>query len=225
MIRPSEILAQVRAARRPSDVQIEIPESEFPEQIVTVPDSWESIQLAPIYDAHIGHSAHDAVKFARHKQWILDTPNVLTWNGGDMIENSTKFSVGSGVYEQDLTPHKQVVEAILACAPLAHKMLFMLPGNHEARAQQMGLSLTAFMSMATEIPFWPDYAFCTIKWRGNNFRILAHHGSGGAQTAGAQRNAARKALAWTNFDLYWTGHLHNPLSDPVTRFDFDQKTG
>ncbi len=220
-----DVMAAVKQAMRPREILIEIPTSEFPEQTVIVPDSWESIKLAPLYDVHIGHGAHDAAKFARHKQWILDTPNVLTWNGGDLIENASKFSVGGGVYEQDLTPHQQVVQAILDVAPIAHKMLFMLPGNHEARTNQMGISLGAFMAMCTDAPYWPDYAFCTIRWRGNNFRLLAHHGSGGAQTAGAQRNAARKALAWANFDLYWTGHLHNPLADPVTRIDYDQKTG
>ncbi len=220
-----DVMALVKTAMRPREVLIELPTSEFPEQIVTVPDSWPSIKLAPLYDVHKGHAAHDAAKFARHVEWIADTKNVLTWNGGDLIENSSKFSVGGGVYEQDLTPHQQVVQSILDMAPIAHKMLFMLPGNHEARTNQMGVSLGYFIAMATDTPYWPDYAFVTIKWRGNNFRLLAHHGSGGAQTAGAQRNAARKALPWANFDMYWTGHLHNPLADPVMRLDYDQKTG
>ena len=75
------------------------------------------------------------------------------------------------------------------------------------------------------VPYFHDYCFCTIKWRGNNFRILAHHGAGGAQTAGAQRNSARKELTWAKPDILWTGHLHQPMVDTVFVTDVDQKTG
>ena len=71
------------------------PESEFPELTVTVPDSWKSVQLAPLYDVHIGSGDHDAELFQKHLEWIAKTPNVLTWNGGDMVENATKYSPGA----------------------------------------------------------------------------------------------------------------------------------
>ncbi|MGH9967981.1 MAG: hypothetical protein ACREBG_09150, partial [Pyrinomonadaceae bacterium] len=67
--------------------------------------------------------------------------------------------------------------------------------------------------------------FCTVKWRGMNFRIAAHHGTGAAQTAGGQRNAARKDMPWVKADIYWTGHLHQPMADLVYQADFDQRTG
>ena len=57
------------------------------------------------------------------------------------------------------------------------------------------------------------------------FRLLAHHGAGGAQTPGAQRNAARKELTWAKPDILWTGHLHAPMSDTIYLTDVDQKTG
>ena len=76
-----------------------------------------------------------------------------------------------------------------------------------------------------KIPFFQDYCFLTVKWRGNNFRILAHHGAGSAQTPGAQLNSARKELAWTTADMIWTGHLHQSKVDVVYRVDYDQQTG
>lgn len=201
------------------------PESEFPELTVTVPDSWDSVILAPLYDVHIGHHQHDEQMFARHRRWIIETPNVLTFNGGDLIENASKLSVGAGVYEQ-MKPQHQFVRAVMQCAGLAHKMLFALPGNHEDRTDVMGYSVAAWMAALLEVPYFSDYAIATIKWRGNNFRLLAHHGTGAAQTAGAQRMAARKDLAWAKpIDIYWTGHLHNPLVDVLYQTDFDQQTG
>lgn len=222
----SELLARIRANRKTDQITRQQPPSDFPELLVTVPDSWDSVQLAPLYDVHMGHAHHDAERFARHLRWIRETPNVLTWNGGDLIENASKLSVGAGVYDQDLQPEKQVITAALKLSTIAHKMLFALPGNHEDRTDVLGVSVASWMSALLETPYFPDYCFCTIKWRGNNFRILAHHGSGGAQTAGGQRMAARKDIGWAKpFDLIWTGHLHSPLVDTLYQTDFDQKTG
>lgn len=37
--------------------------------------------------------------------------------------------------------------------------------------------------------------------------------------------AARKSLSWAKpIDLYWTGHLHNPLVDVLYQTDVDQAT-
>lgn len=155
----------------------------------------------------------------------METPNVLTFNGGDLIENASKLSIGSGVYQQ-IKPQHQFVRALLQCAGLAHKMLFALPGNHEDRTDILGFSVAAWMAALLEVPYFSDYCMCTIKWRGNNFRLLAHHGTGAAQTAGAQRMAARKDVAWArSFDLIWTGHLHAPLIDMMYQLEADQKTG
>lgn len=205
---------------------IERPRSEFPELFVTVPDSWPSIILAPLYDVHLGHDNHDAALFKKHVDWIRRTPNTLTWNGGDLIENASKLSVGEGVYEQTETPDEQIRSALKAVDPIKHKMLFSLPGNHEARTNLMGVDIASWIASTLGTAYFRDYCFCTIHWRGNNFRILAHHGSGAATTAGAQRMAARKAVAWAKvFDLFWTGHLHSPLIDVLWQTDIDQRTG
>lgn len=221
------VTAEMEAVRKPREVMIQRPISDFPELIVTVPDSWSSIQFAPLYDVHLGHKNHDAALFTRHVRWLEDTPNVLTANGGDLFENSSKFSVGGGVYEQTMTPQQQMVAATSQLASIAHKMLFALPGNHEDRTESaIGIDSAFWVAAALGVPYFPDYCFLTLRWRGNNFRILAHHGSGAAQTAGAQRMAARKAVPWAKpFDIFWTGHLHNPLVDVMAQTDFDQATG
>ena len=219
------LLDSIEAVTSPRQIDIRRIWGDFPQQIITVPDEWEQIQLAPLYDVHIGARAHDQDMFERHLGWIRDTPDVLTWNGGDMIENASKMSVGSGVYEQDFDPNNQMVKAILSLASIRHKMMFALPGNHEDRTNLAGVDLGFWMAQMLRVGYFPDFCFTTIRWRGNNFRILAHHGSGGATTAGAQRMAARKSLSWAKpIDLYWTGHLHNPLVDVLYQTDVDQST-
>ena len=199
--------------------------SEFPELIVTVPDDWPYVEIAPLYDVHIGAARHDAVLFERHTKWLAESPYVLSFDGGDLIENANKNSVGAGVYEQDFNPDNQLVQALIKLAQLRHKMMFKLPGNHEARTSLAGIDVSRWMSFMADIEYFPDFCFCTIKYAGNNFRILAHHGAGGAQTAGGQLNAARKSISWAKpIDIYWTGHIHNPKADAIFQTDYDQKT-
>lgn len=206
-------------------VKLTRPESQYPELIVDVPDRWPHVDLAPLFDVHLGHRLHDSSLFRKHWRWLRRTPYVLTFDGGDFIENASKLSVGTGVYEQEDKADEQAAAAAEVWASLWHKMLFKLPGNHENRTKVLGVDVSAWLCALAEIPYFPDFCFCTIRFRGNNFRLLAHHGTGAATTAGAQRNAARKPTPWANgWDILWTGHLHNPLADPVAKTDFDQRT-
>lgn len=200
------------------------PPNDFPELDVVLPDSLDTIELAPLYDVHIGSNEHDDKLFARHSKWIAETPNVFTWNGGDAFENKTPHEGHMG--HDALNPEEQLLEATKKFAALQHKMLFSIPGNHEDRTfKQAGMSGSKRLADNLQVPYFRDYCLVNLKWRGNNFRILAHHGAGGAQTPGAQRNAARKELTWAKPDILWTGHLHQPMSDTCYVMDVDQKTG
>src|ERR1041384_3541420 len=186
LARDDRFLASLRERFQPLRVSHTRPPTEFPQLVVTAPDEWETILLAPWYDLHIGARNHDGDLLKRHLGWFEQTPNVLGWLGGDQIENASKLSVGAGVYEQDYHPDNQLVLTMQQFAAVRHKLLFALPGNHEDRTNIMGVDLAWWMSAMLERPYFPDFCFCTLKWRGNNFRILAHHGSGSAATAGAQ---------------------------------------
>jgi hypothetical protein len=200
--------------------------SDFPELFVDVPPTWPYVDIAPLYDVHRGHSRHLDGLFCRHISWMMSNPFLLTFDGGDFSEFASKLSVASGVYEQALQPDRQFEDALLIQAKLWRKMLFKLPGNHELRAKVLGLDIARHIATWLGIPYFPDFCFCTIRFAGNNFRILAHHGTGASTTAGAQRMAARKMLPWARcFDVFWTGHLHNSLVDVVYQIDHDQKTG
>jgi len=202
-------------------VQVERPTSEFPELVVTVPDDWPHIIIAPLYDVHMGHSLHATKAFLRHLEWLKREDHVLTFNGGDMVENVVLGSPGADT--QVKTPDKQIEEAGDLLRPVAHKFLFAIPGNHEARTMRVaGFDVAKTLAKEMGVKYFTDFCFCTIKWRGNNFRLAAHHGTGAAQTPGGQRNAARKDMPWLEADIYWTGHLHQPMVDLIYRVDHDQ---
>jgi hypothetical protein len=215
-------LQLIQSTFRPNTLRMERPVSQFPELIVTADDNLDTIQLAPLFDVHIGNHQFDQTLFEKHTRWIADTPNVLSWLGGDMVENITNEKMG----HTHLSNEEQLEEAVKLLAPAQHKFMFTLPGNHEARTyQKTHTSMGKRLADNLQLQYFNDYCFCTIKWRGNNFRILTHHGAGGGTTAGAQRNSARKELAWAKPDILWTGHLHATLGDTVYLTDYDQSTG
>lgn len=199
------------------------PDSEFPELIATVPDSWPTVKLAPWYDVHHGHQLHDQRLFRRHAKWFATEPYTIGWNGGDFFENVVEGS--PGIFSQSSIPDVQFKESLAILAPMRDRLLFAIPGNHEARTfRRTGFDIARELAERVGIPYFPDYCFCTIKWRGLKFRIVAHHGTGASATPGGQRNSARKDMPWVGADLYWTGHLHQPIADVVYRADYDQKS-
>lgn len=204
-------------------IVIERPTSEFPELIVTVPNSWPIVKLAPWYDVHHGHKIHAASMFKRHVKWFLSDPHTLGWNGGDFFENVIEGSPGQ--WSQVEIPDEQFKHSAEILRPLRDKLLFAIPGNHEARTfRRAGIDIARLLAEKVGIEYFDDYCFCTIKWREMKFRICAHHGTGAAATPGGQRNSARKDMPWVGADLYWTGHLHQPIADVVYRADYDQST-
>ena len=86
-------------------VDIEVPASEFPELIVTVPDGWPCVKIAPLYDVHLGHSLHATETFLRHVEWLKSEPYLLSFNGGDLIENA--IPGGPGMFDQKMLPGDQ----------------------------------------------------------------------------------------------------------------------
>ncbi|MGH7745908.1 MAG: hypothetical protein ACREQ5_14175, partial [Candidatus Dormibacteria bacterium] len=215
-------LQKIQKTFHDTPFEIDRPKTDFPELFVTLDDNLDSILLAPLYDVHIGNPQFDEKLFLKHRQWIADTVNVVSFLGGDMIENITNQKMG----HTELSNEEQIERATELLAPMQHKIAFSLPGNHEARTYAATHTSTGKrLADNLQVPYFNDYCFCTFKWRGNNFRLLTHHGAGGAQTAGAQRNSARKELAWAKPDILWTGHLHATLADTVYETDYDQSTG
>lgn len=132
------------------------PESEFPELFVYVPDSWPHVKLTPLYDVHYGHELHADEVFVRHSDWLEKEPYVLGWNGGDLIENAI---IGSpGIFSQKMFSQQQHEGAVELVAPYQHKLLFAVPGNHEARtARVCGFDIAKQFATDLQIPYFSDY--------------------------------------------------------------------
>lgn len=184
---------------------------------VQFPDNdWKRLDIVPLYDVHYGHHACMVDKWREYIEFIRTTPNVFTFLGGDLIENSSKLSVAGGVYEQVLTPDQQITNVIEILRPIAHKVMFSIPGNHEDRAMKhMGIDVGRVIADALEVPYYDEPVSFDLSWKGYTWRGHAQHGASSSQTKGGKLNAARKILtAFGDFThVNFSGHVHDPIAN------------
>ena len=186
-----------------------------PYQLVQLPDKlFESgeVIIAPIFDAHFGHAAHKREKLLSYIRWIEETPNVLTLLGGDILENALDDGRGMS-YSQEIPPDQQINQICKLLAPVSHKILFALPGNHERRTEKRaGIDPMRIVAETLDIPYYSGPVYCSILGMGFKWKIYCFHGSCGGQTKGGKLNAAGKPRIFTDFvHFFLSGHVHDPL--------------
>ncbi len=191
-----------------------------PYQLVQLPNSLfdtGELIIAPLYDVHFGHFGFKREKLLSYLRWIAETPNVLTFLGGDLLENALDDGRGM-MYSQETPPASQIDEICRLIAPIAHKVLFTLPGNHERRTQKRaGIDPMKIVAQTLDIPYFSGPVYCSILGMGHKWKLYAFHGSTCSQTKGGKVNAAGKPRIFTDFiNFFVSGHTHDPLTNPET---------
>jgi len=194
--------------------------------IVKIPDmDFNKIKLVPLGDFHYGVSQCSVEKLKEWIEWVRKTKNAFVVLMGDTTENSTRYSVGSGVYEQILRPRQQKIDMMEILAPIRHKIIAMVEGNHGRRSvQEVDYSPEQEIANTLEIPFFRHTAYIDIVWGGHLFEIFATHGTTGAVTEGGKINAIAKPTMFTRADIFLQGHTHDKFAKSKLEFIRDRKT-
>lgn len=193
------------------------------------PEDWEKIVIAPLSDLQWGSGSCDVERFRKFVQYIKKTPNVFTFINGDLLDNALQSSIAGAVHDNIMRPHKQVSTIIEELRPIAHKILFALPGNHELRSKKVAdLDPLEYVCQALGIPYSLMPVHFNILWHSWRFNFYCHHGVSGSATPGGRMNAAMKPVKWNNFSMFFVmGHVHDPISNPILRRcvlrDYDEK--
>lgn len=170
------------------------------------------IEVLHFTDVQFGHVLCRKDKVIEYRDWVLKEPNRFVVFGGDMIDAGTKISVGSP-WEQECEPGGQVWNFCDIIAPMRHRILGYVGGNHERRGVLTFGDLGSLIAHMLEIPYsagrqWLDFNFKG----GENFRMDLWHGKGAAQTAGAKMQMLHKYMQSGDSQIYLVGHLHDALS-------------
>lgn len=148
---------------------------------------------------------------------------------GDLIENSTRESVGSGVYEQTMDPQQQMLSIIDILEPLSKKNLIlgMITGNHEERTRKdSGFDPTIIMARSFQVPYLRYGAFIKLRCGSMNYIVYATHGSSGSKYTHTKLAAAMKLGNFVDADIYLYAHTHglNHVSEKRKRVNLKNKT-
>ena len=203
------------------------------------------VEIVPFYDLHIGspHCKWNQVK--ARVDYVKNTPNAYAVLGGDLINNSTRDSVGD-CYSEPLTPQQQIDKSIELFRPIKDKILGVTTGNHERRTlKKHGVDVTQCMCSALGIvdrydpvagliflQFGKRTTCCdeTTEQRNNNigapiqYTIYFTHGDGnGGRTLGGKVNGLERRTNIIDADIIMCGHTHQAFITYESRFRINHR--
>ena len=183
-----------------------------PYLMIQMPDKrWDKIKVVPLADVHYGAEASMVEKLREYVNWIASEPNIFCFLNGDMLENSHGDSCrGVSIYEQDVRPRTQVEELAHILAPIAHKILWAHPGNHEDRSRIRDFDPLERLCELLGIPYSYEPIYVDVLWRGTPFSFHAKHGNTGSQTKGGKMNAAARPQQFQDHTMFTVmSHVHD----------------
>jgi predicted phosphodiesterase len=181
--------------------------------------SFESIEVYPLADTHLGDPKTDEELFNGFTRFILSEPNRFLILDGDLINNAIKTSV-SNVYNEKYSPKNQKYMMIDLLKPLRDRILCIVPGNHEERnSKDVDNDITYDIAYAIgrEDRYGDNAAYINIQFGNDRHgRYLSYtgyivHGVGGGKRAGAPANVLELLPLSFIADFYVIGHMHRRL--------------
>lgn len=189
----------------------------------------KNVEIIPFADLHLGDSLCDIQLIRERIDYVKNNENVYCLLNGDILNNTTKHSVGD-VYSEQLTPMEQLQRAVDLFEPIKDKILCVTNGNHEGRTwRNDGIDLMALL--CSQLNIKERYAnesallflrFGTLernqketngsgKTRMASYTLFVTHGSGGGRKEGAKAIRLADMASIVDSDIYIHSHTHLPM--------------
>lgn len=182
-------------------------------------------KLLPLGDIHLGAKTCNTDKAKRAIHFCLDN-NIPMLGMGDYIEVGTRYSVGSGVYEQKSNPQEQIDELVSWLKPLSERGLLigLHTGNHEERAtKEIGIDLVSMMCDILRVPYLGYTCYQYIRVGSETYTVFSTHGSSNAATPAGKIGAAVRASNHADVDLVLYGHTHGLDTTAIVHETVDKR--
>ena len=168
--------------------------------------------VVPFSDVHLGSPECNEDYFLSNMSWCYDNKDTYLILNGDLLEASTRLSVGGGVYEQKKHAGGQLEEMLGILKPFADegRIIGITNGNHEDRIYQMsGVDVTRLMANELDVPYFKNGGFFKLKSGKQNYHMYFTHGSSGATLPYTKIKKSLDLARFINVDLYGSGHVHD----------------
>ena len=178
------------------------------------------IEIMPVADYHWADPNSDHDKIMEDIAYIRDHDNVFAILNGDLLDCAIASSIGD-TYGATVSPMQELSECVRLFQPIAHKILCIVPGNHERRHYKTnGIDLTELMcrQLGIEDRYSPTTALLFVRFgriaeHGNHHRkvlytIFVTHGSGSGKKEGTKLQKLSDLAEIVDADIYVAGHSH-----------------
>lgn len=179
------------------------------------------IIIYPLADIHLGAAEHQAEAWISVCKEILNQPNAYVVLNGDLINNSTRSSIGvDGIFAETMRPREQKKLMVKMLEPLRDRILCITSGNHERRSIKDADNDPTYdiaCKLDLEDLYRPNIAFLSIglgkrsdrDTPNQTYRIAVTHGAGGGIYTGAAVNRnERFGNIIDGLDCLIVGHNH-----------------
>lgn len=188
-----------------------------------LPQTLETVELLVLADYHYAdpNSDHDLIK--RDIDYVAQHENAYAVLAGDLMDCALKSSLGD-VYV-NLSPMDELTACMELFSPIAHKVIGMVGGNHEARHYKTnGVDMTRLLArqLGIEDKYSSDTALIFLRFgedsgrRGHHrpilYTVYLTHGSGGGRKEGGKIQRLVDLSNICDADAYICGHTHLPAS-------------
>jgi predicted phosphodiesterase len=170
-----------------------------------------SFHLWPFSDLHFGAPEFNDSLFFETLERTWEDPEAVLILNGDLIEASTRTSVGSGVYEQKVAAQEQLEWVVDTFKPFADqgRILGVTNGNHEDRiTKATGVDVTRTYAQMLGVPYFQHGGHFKLRAGDQNYHAYFTHGSSSARLPHTKIRQTLDLARFIDADLYGMGHVH-----------------
>lgn len=174
--------------------------------------NFETLEILQITDIQFGHKQCKIEKLQEYIDWVLAEENRYVVLGGDLVDAGHAQSKGSP-FEQIGDPQTETWALCDKLAPIRHRVLGYVGGNHERRSIPTFGDIGKTIATILKVPYSPGKQHIDVKFGDHApFKISMHHsGPGGGGTIGGLANGLAKLMSQGDSQLYLCGHLHRSM--------------
>lgn len=178
---------------------------------------YNTLELLHLTDVQYGNKQCDVERYEEYLAWVLAEPNRYVFLGGDLVDAGHRHSKGNP-WEQIGDPQEEVFNFCRLTAPIRHRILGYVGGNHERRGLDTFGDLGRTIATLLKIPYSPGKQHVDVYFGAHKpFRTSLYHGNGSGQTKGSIANMLYRQMLQADSQLYLTGHLHQSIIIPESR--------
>ena len=171
---------------------------------------YDKIKLVPFGDVHYGAKECNIERAKDTIAWVKSRPDARVILMGDLINCSTKNSVGAGPFEETRSGQNQYDDIVELLTPIKDKIYGALQGNHEYRIfKETGYDITKMLSKELGVKNYGYGIFLKLQVKDQNYVIYATHGSSGATLPYTKIKKVLDMGRFIDAELFLYGHVHS----------------